>query len=159
MYINLDDIYEFDAGLVDVIRGNAQRYHRLFSDVVEELIRDYLGDRMPPVRDALDAFIFQRVYMDRQQQKEAAADSTQMSRTGNVRNKYPPELMRRFEVAFKSRTNEKPLSVRDIKAAQVGKLITVRGVVIRATEVKPMASVITYTCDTCGSETYQPVRC
>lgn len=27
----------------------------------------------------------------------------------------------------------------------------------RATEVKPMISVATYTCDICGSETYQPV--
>lgn len=62
------------------------------------------------------------------------------------------------EVAFKSRTLDKPLSVREVKAAQVGKLVTVSGVVIRATEVKPMASVITYTCDTCGSETYQPVN-
>uniref|UniRef100_A0A0M3HGR1 DNA replication licensing factor MCM7 n=1 Tax=Ascaris lumbricoides TaxID=6252 RepID=A0A0M3HGR1_ASCLU len=91
--------------------------------------------------------------MDRTQ-KEAGG---QMVRMGNVRSKYPPELMRRFEVAFKSRTLDKPLSVREVKAAQVGKLVTVSGVVIRATEVKPMASVITYTCDTCGSETYQPV--
>uniref|UniRef100_A0A914RN50 DNA replication licensing factor MCM7 n=1 Tax=Parascaris equorum TaxID=6256 RepID=A0A914RN50_PAREQ len=106
----------------------------------------------PPVRDALDAFIFQRIYMDRTQKETGG----QMFRMGNIRNKYPPELMRRFEVAFKSRTLDKPLSVREVKAAQVGKLVTVSGVVIRATEVKPMASVITYTCDTCGSETYQP---
>lgn len=58
---------------------------------------------------------------------------------------------------FKSRDITKPLSVRDLKACYVGKLVHVRGVVIRCTEVKPMASVVTYTCDTCGSETYQPV--
>lgn len=51
----------------------------------------------------------------------------------------------------------KPFSVREIKAEHVGKLVSVRGVVIRATEVKPQASVLTYTCDTCGCETYQPV--
>ena len=32
-----------------------------------------------------------------------------------------------------------------------------RGIVIRATEVKPMMSVATYTCDRCGGEAYQPV--
>ncbi|VDM43347.1 unnamed protein product [Toxocara canis] len=153
LFINLDDIFEFDPALVDAIRGNARRFHRLFSDVVDELIHDQLGGQQPPVRDALDAFIFQRIYMDRSQ-KEAEG---QMVTTSNLRNKCPPELMRRFEVAFKSRMIDKPLSVREIKAAQVGKLITMSGVVIRATEVKPMASVITYTCDTCGSETYQPV--
>lgn len=44
-----------------------------------------------------------------------------------------------------------------MKAHQIGKLISVKGVVTRATEVKPMISVATYTCDICGSETYQPV--
>lgn len=53
--------------------------------------------------------------------------------------------------------SDKALAVRDVKAEQIGKLVTVRGIVIRSTEVKPMSSVITYTCDTCGSETYQPV--
>ena len=32
-----------------------------------------------------------------------------------------------------------------------------QGIVTRATEVKPMMQVATYTCDQCGSETYQPV--
>ena len=38
-----------------------------------------------------------------------------------------------------------------------GKLVTVKGVVTRVTEVKPMMQVATYTCDQCASETYQPV--
>lgn len=50
------------------------------------------------------------------------------------------------------------LAVRDIRAQFVGKLVSVRGVVIRASEVKPSVSVITYSCDTCGSELYQPVN-
>lgn len=39
----------------------------------------------------------------------------------------------------------------------IGKLVTVRGIVTRCTEVKPMMQVATYTCDQCGAETYQPV--
>lgn len=42
-------------------------------------------------------------------------------------------------------------------AKDIGKLVTVRGIVTRCTEVKPMMSVATYTCDQCGAETYQPV--
>lgn len=38
-----------------------------------------------------------------------------------------------------------------------GKLVAVKGIVTRVTEVKPMMQVATYTCDQCGSETYQPV--
>ncbi|KAG7269021.1 hypothetical protein CRUP_010735 [Coryphaenoides rupestris] len=38
----------------------------------------------------------------------------------------------------------------------IGHLVSVRGIVTRATEVKPMMAVATYTCDQCGAETYQP---
>lgn len=62
------------------------------------------------------------------------------------------------EIIFQARGMDKTLSVRDVKSMHVGKLVTVSGVVIRSTEVKPMASVITYTCDTCACETYQPVN-
>uniref|UniRef100_A0A158R579 DNA replication licensing factor MCM7 n=1 Tax=Syphacia muris TaxID=451379 RepID=A0A158R579_9BILA len=154
LYINLDDVFEHDPGLVEAIRENAQRYHRLFCDVVDDLIQDHLGDRQPTVRDALDAFIFQRVYMDRIGKETDAQNGA----VNDIRRKYPPDLLRRFEVAFKERASEKCLSVRELKAFHVGRLVTVSGIVIRATEVKPSASVITYTCDTCGCETYQPVK-
>lgn len=51
----------------------------------------------------------------------------------------------------------KALSIRKVKADNIGKLVTVRGIVTRSTEVKPMMKVATYTCDQCGAETYQPV--
>lgn len=35
--------------------------------------------------------------------------------------------------------------------------MTIRGIVVRATEIKPMMQVATYTCDQCGAETYQPI--
>lgn len=44
-----------------------------------------------------------------------------------------------------------------MKAELIGKLVKMKGVVTRATDVKPMMVVATYTCDQCGSETYQPV--
>jgi len=61
------------------------------------------------------------------------------------------------EVYFKARSSDKHLSIREVKADSIGKLMCVKGIVTRATEVKPMMVVATYTCDTCGNETYQPV--
>ena len=61
------------------------------------------------------------------------------------------------EIYFKTPSQQKALSVRDIKAERIGKLVQVRGIVTRSTEVKPMMTVATYTCDQCGAETYQPV--
>lgn len=48
--------------------------------------------------------------------------------------------------------------IREVRADSVGKLVTVRGIVTRVSEVKPKMVVATYTCDQCGAETYQPVR-
>lgn len=60
-------------------------------------------------------------------------------------------------MVFKHKTRERPLSVREVKAELIGKLVNVRGIVTRATEVKPVMVVATYTCDQCGAESYQPV--
>ena len=61
------------------------------------------------------------------------------------------------EVYFKQQSRCKPLSVRKVNAESIGKLVSVRGIVTRSTEVKPVMSVATYTCDQCGAESYQPV--
>ena len=47
--------------------------------------------------------------------------------------------------------------MREVKANNIGKLVVVRGIVTRCTEVKPVVEVATYTCDQCGAESYQPV--
>ena len=66
--------------------------------------------------------------------------------------------MRRFEVYFKTQASDKVLPIREVKAGQIGKLISIKGIVTRATEVKPMMQVATYTCDQCGAETFQPIN-
>uniref|UniRef100_A0A0K0DCR9 DNA replication licensing factor MCM7 n=1 Tax=Angiostrongylus cantonensis TaxID=6313 RepID=A0A0K0DCR9_ANGCA len=161
LYVNLDDVARYDEALGTLIEGNAKRrmknffrFHHIFNEVVDEMVREVLGDRQPPIRDALDAFIFQRVRMDDQSRiSEGYLSGT----AEEVRKKYPPQLLRRFEVIFKCRETMKPLAVRDIKANCVGKLVTVSGIVIRSTEVKPLLEVMTYACDTCSAEVYQPV--
>lgn len=54
-------------------------------------------------------------------------------------------------------STSKTIPIREVMAKHIGKMVTVRGIVTRSTEVKPMMSVATYTCDQCGAETYQPV--
>jgi len=61
------------------------------------------------------------------------------------------------EIYFKAQNDQKNLAIRNVKAESIGKLVCVKGIVTRATEVKPLMQVATYTCDQCGAETYQPV--
>jgi len=55
-----------------------------------------------------------------------------------------------------SRSKEIPL--RQVRARHIGKLVTIRGIVTRVTEVKPKMVVATYSCEQCGLEVYQHVR-
>lgn len=150
MTIELDDVSDYDADLGEAVLENSKRYERMFADVVQEMLPEY-KQREPSVKDSLDVFIEHRVLME--QRNHAGPEITR-----DVRNKYPPELMRRYEVYFKMPSTNKAVSVREIKASNIGKLVHVKGIVTRASEVKPMMLVATYTCDQCGAETYQPIN-
>ncbi len=45
LYINLEDVHTHDPELVDSIQENARRYHQLFADAIDQLIRETIGDR------------------------------------------------------------------------------------------------------------------
>lgn len=49
------------------------------------------------------------------------------------------------------------MAVREVRGSNLGKLITVRGIVTRVSEVKPLLLVNAYTCDVCGAETFQDI--
>lgn len=147
--IDLDDLASFNESLAEAIQLNCRRYVSFFGNVIQELLPNY-KEREVVAKDSLDVYIEHRMLMQGRTRNPMEAKDAQ--------NQFPPELMRRFEISFKSTNITKALSVREIKAEHIGKLMTVRGIVTRCTEVKPMMVVATYTCDRCGAETYQPVN-
>ncbi|CAF1214045.1 unnamed protein product [Rotaria sp. Silwood1] len=149
LVIDIDDIATVDPELADAIIENSRRYTQLFSQVVQEMLPE-LKDKEIQNKDVLDVYIEHRTLME--QRMHHNSDETRAPM-----NHYPEELMRRFELYFRAPQTQKFLSVRQVKANHIGKLISVKGVVTRTTEVKPMISVATYTCDICGAETYQPI--
>jgi Predicted ATPase involved in replication control, Cdc46/Mcm family len=50
------------------------------------------------------------------------------------------------------------VSLRHIRSQSMGKLVTIQGMIVRASDVKPCCVVATYTCDNCGCEMYQVVQ-
>lgn len=149
LVIELDDVHEFDSDLADAIIGNTRRYGNIAAEIVYEILPDYKEHEVV-AKDSLDVYIEHRLMMEQRLR--------QPGEQRDPRNKYPPELMRRFEIYFKDKTTNKAVAIREVKAQHIGKLVTVRGIVTRSTEVKPMMVVATYTCDQCGAETYQPVN-
>ncbi|CAJ0931886.1 unnamed protein product [Ranitomeya imitator] len=149
LYIDLDDLAEEDPELVDAVCENTRRYTNLFADAVQELLPQY-KEKEVVNKDSLDVYIEHRLMME-----QRGRDPAEIR---DAHNQYPADLMRRFELYFKAPSTSKAQVVRDVKADSIGKLVTVRGIVTRVTEVKPMMVVATYTCDQCGAETYQPIQ-
>ncbi|KAM7444334.1 Mcm2-7 hexameric complex component [Porites harrisoni] len=148
LLLELDDIAEVDPELAENVEQNARRYKQLFEDAIFEMLPDY-KEREVQVKDALDVYIEHRLLLEQRNRND--------TETRDPRNKYPPELLRRYEVYFKHLSNHRASAVREVKADSIGKLAVVRGIVTRCTEVKPVVEVATYTCDVCGAESYQPI--
>ncbi len=93
---------------------------------------------------------------------------------------FPPLLMRRYELRilpigrrgsmlpfdrqYRGKTLETDapedggISLRFVRSRSMGRMVTIRGMIVRASDVKPSCVVATYTCDACGCEVYQVVE-
>ena len=104
---------------------------------------------------------------------------------GDERNAFPPMLMRRYELRIlplgrrgslfpfedqyfsgnktpgtNSNTNDisvipRGVSLRHVRSKSMGRLVTITGMIVKASDVKPMLQVAAYTCDVCGAELYR----
>ncbi|KND00472.1 DNA replication licensing factor MCM7 [Spizellomyces punctatus DAOM BR117] len=143
--ISLDDVAAFEETeeLAQNIEHNTKRYVTLFYEVIDTMLPE---NRTAPNDDSdpLEVILFQR------RQHDAAREGTNAPL-------FPPMLTRRYTVCFKPRDTAKALSVREVKGSAVGRMVTVRGMVTRVSDVKPQAVVIALSCDKCGSEIFQEV--
>ncbi|EGD80725.1 DNA replication licensing factor MCM7 [Salpingoeca rosetta] len=149
--IDLDDVYDFGSSdLGDNILQNTKRYTSLFAEACDDLSKDIAVTNENAERTPLDTYIQHRIALLNSNQPEGAEV--------DPRTRYPASLLRRYEVMFKPPSTQKGRSIRQVDAKDIGSLVTVEGIVTRATAVKPLMSVATYSCDACGSEVYQEVK-
>jgi DNA replicative helicase MCM subunit Mcm2 (Cdc46/Mcm family) len=59
------------------------------------------------------------------------------------------------EVYIKAFSKVTPLTLRQVKASNIGQLVKISGIVTRCSDVKPLMQVAVYTCEECGFEIYQ----
>ena len=157
LVVELDDVLQFraangrytGAALAEAIQGNTRRYVNLCSEVIDQILPDPDRD-ISDKDDVLDVIRHQR--LERNELNEQREESA-----GEVADVFPPVLLRRYMLFFRPPTREAPLAVRAIRAAQMGRLLTVRGIVTRITDVKPSILVDAYACDVCGAEVFQEV--
>jgi DNA replication licensing factor MCM7 len=169
--IDLDDIVlHNDASLADEITRNTSRYIQLFSRAIDTIIEDNrnamassssgtgnaIFDPTEAVidnEDTADVLLAHRMQLLKQNQQQEASlqDPNNLPSEADLRNKlrsmFPPTLFRRYEIRFRPRevSEKNELALRQIKANDLGKLVTVRAIVLRASEVRPILQVAAYT--------------
>lgn len=87
LYVELDDVNEFDDDLADAIIQNTRRYTNIASDVVYEILPTFVQKDVV-AKDALDVYIEHRLMMEQRLR--------QTNEQRDPRNKFPQELMRRL---------------------------------------------------------------
>jgi DNA replication licensing factor MCM7 len=176
LVISLDDVYDYgDDGegemLARNIERNAKRYVKLMCEAVDDILKqDYsrsssnddaentdeeaLG--LDP-DDPVDIFMANRIDRTNEMSQSRGLDNDGGDNSNNNTG-MPPELLRRYEVVFQPRSEVEHLSIRQIGARHIGRLVKIRGMITKVTDVKPLVSIVTYTCDMCGNEIYQEVK-
>ncbi|KAF7684159.1 DNA replication licensing factor MCM7 [Astathelohania contejeani] len=139
LYIDMDDLATHDLSLCERFENNTISYLRLMHRVVDSMI---LEEDDAIMQD--DEFFYHRI--SRMREKHPGTQITEM---------IPAQLLRSYTIFLRPRSD--PRSVRSIGAEDIGKLIRVRGIVTRVGQIRPSMAVATYVCDSCGSETFQPI--
>ncbi|EGX91415.1 DNA replication licensing factor mcm7 [Cordyceps militaris CM01] len=159
--IDLDDLaaWENETGealqLVDSIELNTKHYVDIMAQAVDKVMPQPSVD-VNFKDDVLDVLMARRQVRNRELEDIAEANGT------FEEDKFPAELTRRYTLVFKPRVNapdfaSKALAVRHVRGDNLGHLITVRAIVTRVSDVKPIVQVSAYTCDRCGAEIFQPI--
>ncbi|KIV94395.1 hypothetical protein PV10_02164 [Exophiala mesophila] len=164
--VELDDLKEFEdtlgdeqnLKLVESITKNTKHYIDLFADAVDKAMPKP-SKEISFKDDVVDIILAQRARRNEtvDSAREADPDAAVPVST------FPPELTRRYTLNFKPLTPtageaaKKTLAVRQVRGEHLGRLITVRGITTRVSDVKPSIRIQAYTCDRCGCEIFQPV--
>ncbi|CAO1623371.1 unnamed protein product [Jaminaea pallidilutea] len=169
LVVDLNDIAKFKstqskafgASLVRSITTNARHYTELFSEVIDTLMPTPSKD-ISHKDDVLDVIMHQRRERNQraaegQQTMESGADPESQAGNPEAEPPFPPQLLRRYQLYFAPLKSAPRLAVRTVKGAHLGKLINIRGIVTRVSEVKPYLIVDAYSCDNCGAEIFQEV--
>ena len=94
-------------------------------------------------------------HTQRQARADAEGGPGAAGLVADPQNRLPPDLLRRYDVLLRpmvSSGKNKPLALRAVGAPHIGSLVTVRGIVTHATDVKPLITVATYLDDASGIE-------
>jgi len=140
--------------------------HRLAQQEAQEAAR----------QEAQAAAAHNQQFAANENNNEQDNNNPRSSAANGATQQFPPILLRRYEirilplgrrgalppfdnqyVAPKLKLEEPTaVSLRQVRSHHMGRLVSLKGMIVRASDVKPQTVVATYSCDHCGAEIYQP---
>ena len=142
-----------DIVLLDCILNNTKTYINLFKEAVDDLMPN--ASKQLPV----DEMLMEKgeIIQKHRLQNLNNLSNEDKDKANKNKNGIPKELTRRYELVIINGpgSKNKTIPLRQLKANQIGSLQTIRGIVVKMTDVKPFLKVASYSCDICGYETYQ----
>jgi len=142
-----------DLALLDCIFNNTKTYINLFKDAVDDLMPN--SSKQFPVEEMM----MDKTDIIRKHRLQNLNNLSNEDKEKANKNKsgIPKELTRRYELIIVPGpgSKKKTIPLRQLKASQIGSLQTIKGIVVKMTDVKPFLKVASYSCDVCGYETYQ----
>ena len=142
-----------DLALLDCIFNNTKTYINLFKDAVDDLMPN--SSKQFPIEETL----MNKTDIIRKHRLQNLNNLSNEDKEKANKNKsgIPKELTRRYELIIVPGpgSKNKTIPLRQLKANQIGSLQTIKGIVVKMTDVKPFLKVASYSCDVCGYETYQ----
>lgn len=168
--IKMDDIKTFfdgNAETVDFterILCNTLRYVKLFYRSADRLIKELQPSSDAEIKvDAQDVYLRQRMNKFRAlnggaDMPDYDSDDDRPEAIEARKQMLPAELLRRYEIHLTPLSSTKYSSMRQIRAGEIGSLVSLRGIITRVTDVAPLIRVVTYICTVCGFESYQSVN-
>ena len=130
------------------VRSNTTRYVRFFEEAIDALVPTMPLNENEP-RDVID--VLQSIHM-------ATFDQLPEEERRDLNMLMPPKkYTRRYEISIMHDTTEPIKKLREVKAADIGRLVRVKGMVTRASDVKAHINVLIYMCDACGAEIYTDI--
>ncbi len=152
MEIYLEDLEDFfrresDEQLMKSILKNTKRYSQLFFEV---------SSRLLPERLKQYSIEEEYQHLDLILQNQRLENLRLVHSDPNPSNQLPPQLRSTFETYILSGPNHKKklTPLRQLKSDKIGSLVSVKCIVVRTSDVKPMMQVASFACDSCGFEVY-----
>lgn len=172
--IDEDDLVQFfrgtsDEKLLEHFGRNTMRYCKLVAEAAQDILLDRMahddsvgGDSRAMTDDADDDIMRDEDIAAVISRHRAADDVIAEGNNTSSSNKSTevPRVLQLFypEVHVVPARTRKAVGLRSVRSSEIGRLVVVRGIVTRASEVKPLARAVAYMCDQCKHEVYQEVQ-